>query len=59
VLGGSTVLSSRVHYEKSHVRLLGLSLQELFAQAPDDDRKVEIQNAGNHWHTSQQKSCRT
>jgi hypothetical protein len=53
VLGGSTVLSSRVHYKKSHVRLLGLALQELFAQAPDDDRKVEIQNAGNHWHTSQ------
>lgn len=53
VLGGSTVLSSRVDYEDSHVRLLGLSLQELFTQAPGDDRRVEIQNAGNHWHTSQ------
>lgn len=48
VLGGSTVLSSRVAYEKSHARLLELSLRE-----SGGGREIEILNAGNHWHTTQ------
>jgi len=48
VLGGSTVLSDRVSFEKSHVRVLEKLLRQ---HAPD--KRIEVLNAGNHWHTSQ------
>jgi hypothetical protein len=47
LLGGSTVLSARVEFEKSHARILENSLRESISSM-----EIEVLNAGNHWHTS-------
>lgn len=48
VLGGSTVFSSRVTYEKSHVRILEKHLKQNYPE-----KNIEVLNAGNHWHTTE------
>ena len=48
MLGGSSVLSSRVPYTKCHSYLLQQKLRERFPATP-----LFVQGAGNHWHTSQ------
>jgi lysophospholipase L1-like esterase len=48
VLGGSTVYCDRVKFEQSHCRIL-----EKLLQAAYPDVKIEVQNAGMHWHTSE------
>jgi hypothetical protein len=48
VIGGSTVLSSRVDFEQSWPRLVEKELRNRY---PAVD--IEVQNAGMHWHTSQ------
>ena len=46
-LGGSTVYCDRTTFEKSYSRLLEKKLGKRYPQF-----KVEVQNAGFHWHTS-------
>jgi lysophospholipase L1-like esterase len=48
VLGGSTVLGSRVPYHACHSFLLQEKLRARYPAA-----NVYVMNAGNHWHTSQ------
>jgi lysophospholipase L1-like esterase len=48
-LGGSTVFCETDPFEKTHARLLERLLQEQYP-----DRKIELQNAGYPWYTSQQ-----
>ena len=48
VLGGSTVYCSRVDFEDTHCRLLELKLREAYP-----NQRIEVQNAGYDWHTSQ------
>lgn len=48
VFGGSTVHCGTVPFEQSHVRLLEKKLK---AHYPD--RKLEVQNLGAEWHSSQ------
>ncbi|MFH0878530.1 MAG: GDSL-type esterase/lipase family protein [Lentisphaerota bacterium] len=47
-LGGSTFLGASVSFEDSHPRLVE---QKLKAKFPG--RTIEVQNAGNHWHTTE------
>lgn len=49
VLGGSTVLCDRVSFEESHVRILEKGLRSRYP-----DLKIEVQNAGMHWHSTQE-----
>ena len=48
VVGGSTVYSKRVDYELSHPRVLEKELGHRYPTL-----KIEVQNAGMDWHTSQ------
>jgi len=48
VIGGSTVYCSRVEFEETHCRLLELKLRDAYP-----DQRIEVQNAGYDWHTSQ------
>lgn len=48
LLGGSTVLSGRVDYEKSHARLLEVALRGSPGEA-----QIQVLNAGTQWHTTQ------
>ncbi len=48
VMGGSTVYCDRLPFEDSHPRVLQKRLQEAYTHV-----KVEVQNTGMHWHTSQ------
>ncbi|NCC51402.1 MAG: SGNH/GDSL hydrolase family protein [Spartobacteria bacterium] len=47
-LGGSTFLGSRTTFEKTHPRLL-----EKQWQATCTNLHIEVQNAANHWHTTE------
>jgi hypothetical protein len=47
MIGGSSVLSSGVPFEQCHSVLLEQMLSESY---PNID--IEVQNAGNHWHTT-------
>ncbi|MBM83605.1 MAG: hypothetical protein CMJ78_23855 [Planctomycetaceae bacterium] len=48
VLGGSTVYCSRAKFEDSHCRRLEVLLRSAYPA-----RRIEVQNAGYDWHTSQ------
>lgn len=48
LLGGSSVLAGRIPFEKTHARLLERGLR-----TRHPERRIEVQNAGNHWHTTQ------
>jgi len=48
VLGGSTVLSPYVGYNKSSVKVLGDMLNDHYK-----NQKIEVINAGNDWYTSE------
>lgn len=48
VVGGSTVYCSRVSFELSHARVLEKQLRKRYTGF-----KIEVQNAGMHWHSSQ------
>jgi len=47
-IGGSTVFCSRVKFEQSHCRLLEKKLRAAYP-----DQRIELQNAGYDWHTTQ------
>ena len=47
MLGGSTMLSHDVPYEKSHAALFEREIQKKYP-----DLRISVQNAGNEWHTS-------
>jgi hypothetical protein len=49
MLGGSTVFSGEVKFEQSHPRLLEHYLRKHYPKI-----KIEVQNAGMHWHSSQE-----
>nr|MBP7830944.1 SGNH/GDSL hydrolase family protein [Kiritimatiellia bacterium] len=47
-LGGSTFLGASVTFEETHPRLLEKRLRQQFP-----GRRIEVQNAANHWHTTE------
>lgn len=53
VLGGSTVLCSTVPFAQCHTRLLEKRLSAAYP-----NRKIEVQNLGAEWHTSQHSVMR-
>ena len=48
LIGGSSILSERVAFDHSHARCLEKSLRAYYP-----DRRIEVQNAGGNWHTSE------
>jgi lysophospholipase L1-like esterase len=48
VVGGSTVYCNQVSFEQSHARVLEKQLRQSYPTL-----KIEVQNAGMDWHTSQ------
>jgi len=48
VVGGSTVYCSDVDFEQSHTRIMEKQLRQFYPKL-----KIEVQNAGMDWHTSQ------
>ncbi len=48
LVGGSTIYAARVGFEQSHPRILERELRRRYPS-----RRIEVQNAGMHWHTSQ------
>ncbi len=49
VLGGSSVLCDKVPFEKSHARIL----ERMLHQHYQNQMKIEVLNAGDHWHTTE------